>query len=124
MSFLKFIIKVGCTSAVIFLWDTTKKKRKRLNYCIEELHISTSYDIFRNQSTYPTVCLLLDMWKRTDNCIKVFGKWIFDSNLKVALPLTQDSLNYICRGNDTDENKCIGFLHAIRAVPPEVVQRR
>ena len=69
------------------------------------------------------MCLLLDMWHRNDRCITGFGKWIFDSNLKVALPLTQDSLNYICRGNDTDENKFIGVLHAIRAVPPEVVQR-
>ena len=64
------------------------------------------------------------MWHRTGHCITVFGKWIFDSNLKVALPLTHDSLNYIFRGNDTDENKFIGILHAIRAVPNEVVQRR
>ena len=82
------------------------------------------YDILRNQSTYKTVCLLLGTWNRTDNCVTVCSKWIFDSNLKVALPLTQVFLNYICCGNTTDENKCIGVLHAIRAVPPEVVQRR
>ena len=98
-----------------------EKNEKKFNYRIEEWHTSTPYDIFWNQSTYPTVCLLLDTWHRTDNCITVFGKWIFDSNLKVALPLTHDSLNYICRGYDTDENKCIGILHAIRAVPPEVL---
>ena len=78
------------------------------------------YDIFRNQSTYTTVCLLLDTWHRTDNCITVFGKWIFDSNLKVALPLIQDSLNYICRGNETDGNKFIGVLHVIISFPTEV----
>ena len=66
--------------------------------------------------------MLPDTWHWTDNCITVFGKWIFDSNLKVALPLTQDSLNDICCGNDTDENKFIGILHVIIAVPPEVVQ--
>ena len=60
----------------------------------------------------------------TDHCVTVFGKWIFDSNLKVALPLIQDSLNYICRGNDTDESKFIGAFHVIRAVPPEVIQVR
>ena len=76
-----------------------------------------------NQSNYSTVCLLLNTWHRTDHCITVIGKWIFDSNLKVALPITQDYLNYICRGNNTDENKFIGVLHAIRSVPPEVVQR-
>ena len=80
------------------------------------------YDIFRNQSTYPTVCLLLDMWYRTNHCITVCGKWIFYSNFEVAFPLTQDCLNSTCRGNDTDENKKFGVLHAIRAVPLEVVQ--
>ena len=76
-----------------------------------------------NQSTYPTMCLLLDMWHRTDHCIAVYGKRIFDSNLKLALPLTQVCLNYICCGNDNDENKFIGLLQMIRGVPPEVVQR-
>ena len=64
------------------------------------------------------------MWHQTDNCIKVCNKWIFDSNLKLALPLTRAWLNYICCGNDTDENKFIGVLHAIRAFPTEVFQRR
>ena len=121
--FWKFIIKVECTSAVIFLWDITEKKLKKPNYRIEEWNTSTPYDIFRNKSTYPTACLLLDTWHRNDHFITVLSKWIFDSNLKVALTLTQDSLNYICRGNDTDENKFIGVLHAIRAPSPEVVQR-
>ena len=82
-----------------------------------------SYDILQNQSTYPTVCLLQYMWHQTDHCITVVGKWIFYSNLKVALPLTQNSLNYICCVSDTDENKLIGVLHEIRAVPPNVFQR-
>ena len=56
------------------------------------------------------------------HCITVCGKWIFDSNLKLALPLAQVCLNCICCGNDTDKNKFIGVLHAIREVPPEVVQ--
>ena len=82
------------------------------------------YDILWNQYTYPTVFLLLDTWHQTDHCIKVCGKCIFDSNLKVTLPLTQVCLNYICCVNDTDENKFIGVLHAIIAVPFEVFQRR
>ena len=68
----------------ILMGHHIEKNGKRLNYRIEEWHTSTSYDIFRNQSTYPTVCLLLDTWHRTDHCIAVFGKCIFDSNLKVA----------------------------------------
>ena len=69
------------------------------------------------------MCLLLDTAHRTDHCITVCGNWIFDSNLEFALPLTSAWLNYICSGNDTDEITFVGVLHAIRAVPPEVVQR-
>ena len=65
------------------------------------------------------MCLFLEKRHRTDNCIAVCGKWIFGSNSKVALPLTQDYLNYTCRGNDTDQNNIFGILHAIRSVPPE-----
>ena len=119
---LKYIIKVVYTSAVISLWAIIDKKPKKPNYCIDEWHTSMLYDILWNESTYPTLCLLIDMWHRNDHCIKVFSKYISDSNLKVALPLTQDYLNYICRGNDTDENKFIGVLNESRAVPLEVVQ--
>ena len=70
------------------------------------------------------MCLSLDMYHRTDHCIAVFGKYIFDSNFEVALPLTLESLKYICHGNFTDKNKFIGVLHAIRKVPHEVIQKR
>ena len=101
-----------------------EKNEKNPNYRIEEWHTSTPYDILRNKSTYIIVCLLLDLWHQTYQCITVCGKWIFDSNLKVTLPLTHVFLNYICCGNDTDKNKFIGVLHAVRVVPPEAVQRR
>ena len=68
------------------------------------------------------MCLLLDTAHRIDHCNTVCGIWIFDSNLEFAFPLTKASLNYICSGNDTDEITCVGVLHAIRAVPPIVVQ--
>ena len=67
-----------------------KEKQKKPKYRIEEWHTSTPYDIFWNQSIYPTFCVLLEMWHQTDHCITVCGKCIFDSNLKVALPLTKD----------------------------------
>ena len=70
------------------------------------------------------MCLSLDTAHRTNHCITVCGKWIFDSNLESALSLTKASLNYICSGNDTDEITFVGVLHAIRAVPPIVVQRK
>ena len=70
------------------------------------------------------MCLLPDTWHWTYHCITFYGKWIFDYNLKLVLPLTEVCLNYICCVNDTDENKLIGVLHAIRSVPNEVVQIR
>ena len=69
------------------------------------------------------MCLLLDTAHQTNYLITVCGKWLFDSHLESALPLTEASLNYICSGNDTDEITFVGVLHAIRAVPPVVVQQ-
>ena len=69
------------------------------------------------------MCLLLDTLHRTNHCIEVCGKYIFDFNFEVKFPLTQDCLNNICCGNYTDEIKFVGVLYAIRAVPPEVFQR-
>ena len=78
----------------------------------------------QNHCNCPTVCLLLDRTHRTNHFINVCGKCIFDSNLESALPLTEASLNYICSGNDTNEITFVGVLHAIRAVPPVVFQKR
>ena len=66
------------------------KNEKIPNYRNDECHTPTPYDIFRNQSTYPTVCLLIDTWHRTDHCIAVSSKWVFDSNFVVTFTLTQD----------------------------------
>ena len=82
-----------------------------------------TYDILLNHYNYPTMCLLLDSAHRTDHCIAICGKWIFDHNLDFALPLTKASLNVICSGNDTDDITYVGVMHAIGAVPPIVVQR-
>ena len=101
----------------------TEKKEQIIHDRIQEWNTyTTTYDILKNHSNSPTVCLLLDTAHQTDHCITVCGKWIFDSNLEFALPLTKASLNYICSGNDTDEIKFVGVLHASRAVPPIVVQ--
>ena len=105
--------------------QSIEKPEQRIHYRIQEWNTyTTTYYILQNHSNFTTVCLLLDTSHRTDHCITVCGKWIFDSNLGFALPLTKASLNYICSGNDTDEITFVGFLHAIREVPPIVVQRK
>ena len=60
--------------------------------------------------------------QRTYHCITVCGKWIFDSNLKFALPLTKASINFIFSGKDTYDITFFGVMNAIGAVPPIVVQ--
>ena len=80
--------------------------------------------MLQNHSNYPTSCLLLDTVYRTDHCITVCGKWIFDFSLEFALPITKASLNYIYSGNDTDDITFVGLLNPIRAVPPIVAQRK
>ena len=107
----------------ILMGHHKEKNEKRLNYRIQEWHTSTPYDIFWNQSTYPTVCLLLDMWQQTDHFITVCGKWVFYSNFEVMFPLTQYCLNYKCRGNDTDENNFLVSCMQLEQSPPEVVER-
>ena len=85
---------------------------------------TTAFDILQNYCNDPNVCLVLDTAHRTNHCITVCGKWIFDSNLESALPPTKTSLDYIYSGNDTDEITFVGVFNAIRAVPPVVVQKR
>ena len=47
------------------------KKTKKNQYCIDEWHTSTPYYILRYQYTYPTVCLLLDIWYQNDHFITI-----------------------------------------------------
>ena len=51
---------------------------------------------------------LLDTEHRTDNCINICSKWIFDHNLEFTLPLTKALLNYVCSSNETDDITFIG----------------
>ena len=101
-----------------------EKNELKIHYHIQEWNtFTTTYDILQNHYNDPTVCLLLDTAHRTDHCITVCGKWIFDSNLEFSLPLTKAWLNYICYGNDTDEITFVGVSHACTAVPHVVFQK-
>ena len=95
-----------------------EKSEQKIHYRIQEWNTyTTPYDILQNHSNYPTVCLLLDTAHRTNYYITVCGKWIFDSNLESALPLTKASFKYLCSGNDTYEITVGGVVHVIRSVP-------
>ena len=101
-----------------------EKSEQKMHYRIQEWNTYTSpYDILQNHSNYPTVCLLIDTAHRTDHCITVCGKWIFDSNLEFALPLTEGSLNYICSGNDTDDITFVGGSSTMWSRHPKQIGR-
>ena len=93
----------------IFMGHYREKNEIRIHYRIQEWQTLTTYDILHNQYNYPTVCLVLDTAHRDDHCITVCGKWNFDPNLKLALPLTRAWLNYICSINDTDKIELFMF---------------
>ena len=38
---------------------------------------------------------------KEDHCVVITHKWIFDSNLKVALPRNQESLDLCCSTDDS-----------------------
>ena len=63
------------------------------------------------------MCWLLDTQHWIDRYITVCGKLVFDYNLKVALPLKHDSLNDLCRGNDTDEIIFVGVVRLGVRIP-------
>ncbi len=102
----------------IIMGQFKQKGERKLNYGVEEWKEQPSYNIFTNISPYPTVCNLLDESLGTGHCVTVCNKWIFDSNFEQALPLTQNSLNFICEG------KFLSVPHAIRAIPPPLVKNR
>ena len=66
-----------------------EKKNKKYIIKFRNGKKTTTFDILQNHSNYPTVCLLLDTAHRTDHCITILGKWIFDYNLESALTLTE-----------------------------------
>ena len=56
------------------------------------------------------MCLLPDTAHKTDNCITISGKWIFDYNLEFELPLTRASIDFICSGKDTYDITFVGIM--------------
>jgi hypothetical protein len=66
------------------------------------------WDILKDSQEY-IMCLvgLLANDSKTDHAVAISGKWIFDSNLDYALPLSKDSLD-LCCSNDKNKNQFVG----------------
>ena len=67
-------------------------------------------------SSFPTLVQLKDFLGGIQHCVTVVGKWIFDSNVPFARPLTRNKLEYCC--TNCDETKVMngyrGVLKSIR----------
>ena len=100
-----------------------QKNEKKLRYTVQNWNESKPFDIFKDISTWPTVCLLLDSAGRAEHCVTVCNKWIFDSNFDYAFPLSEQCLHYICGGDDEKDIKFVSVCQAIRAIPPIAVQQ-
>ena len=73
--------------------------------------IANNWNILENVDNDMVVVLLQGSDQKEDQCVTLFGKWIFDSNLKSALPLSKESLDLCC---SSDGNPV--FLKVIKAL--------
>ena len=51
-------------------------------------------------SPFITLIQLKYFLRGIQHCLTVVSKWIFDSNVPFALPLTRDNLDYFCTNNN------------------------
>lgn len=55
-------------------------------------------DVLNNISQNPTIVVLVTSTGGTEHAVTILSRWIFDSNLKHALELTKENLNWCCDG--------------------------
>ena len=74
------------------------------------------FDPLTDFSPYPTLMILEGTDGGRNHAIATVDKWVFDSNLPLARPLTLDTLNW-CVSTDTESQKFVKVAWAIRKVP-------
>ena len=78
-----------------------KKHTKPLNFKILKVN---DWNILKNEENNLIVVLLQGSDGKEDHCVTILGKWIFDSNLKNAIPLTKESLDLCCSSDDSNDH--------------------
>ena len=74
--------------------------------------LDSSYNILENAEDALVIAVLCGKDGKHDHCVTVYGRWIFDSNIKHALPLTRASLDICCSSEDTEDK----FNHVVIAM--------
>jgi len=73
---------------------------------------SECFNIFNNDSEWPTVCILLGNDYSDNHAVTVVKDWILDSNAQYAMKVTQENLNW-CVSSPTQS---VIFLRVVEAV--------
>ena len=71
-----------------------------------------NYNILKNKCDDMVIVILCRRDGKMDHCITVWGKWIFDSNFKNALPLTVESLDLCCSSDESNDT----FVQVVQAI--------
>ena len=58
------------------------------------------FDIFQSNDQDLLVVSLKGSDRKEDNCITIYGKWVFDSNFEYAMPLTKETLDLCCSSDE------------------------
>ena len=66
------------------------KVEQNLRYNIKAWKKNDVFDILKNVSEYVTLVQLMDSLVNVNHAISIVGYWIFDSNYKKELCLTQE----------------------------------
>ena len=106
----------------IHFTDTIMKNRRKikgeqnLKYNLTIWKKNDYFDILNDISEYETLVQLMDSLVNVNRSISVVGYWIFDSNYKKALCLTQELLDIICSTSIGEEKVAMfqSLFYAVR----------
>ena len=73
------------------------------------------FDIFINQSEWPTLCVLVGDDHSHNHAVTVVKDWILDSNCDYAMKLTQDNLDW-CVSSATESVHFVKVVKAVRFI--------
>jgi len=97
------------TNALSYFSDLLRKRKPPL--FLKKLKAS-NWNMFENDNNHLVVVLLQGSDNTEDHCVTICGKWIFDSNLKNAIPLSKESLD-LCCSSDGDP---VSFVKVVKAL--------
>jgi hypothetical protein len=92
---------------------STKEERRLFQICHLGKRMKNKWNMLTSPKKY-RMCVLgvKSSDSKTDHAICIVQDWIFDSNFRKALPLTQESLDLCCSSADTETN----FKGTVRGV--------